>query len=301
MTQLSGWLMIAVIRMLGMIPLGQAQAIGRLLGRYLYARRTRAREVARVNLAAVYPDKTEPEREALLRTTLLHNGMAGAEMGTFWGRSNDELLGLVRQVHNVELFQAALADTRGLLVMAPHIGNWELLNTYVAAHCEIAIMYKPARNPVFSEWMKKRRENSGAVMVPTTPTGVRTLFKTLQKGGNAGFLPDQEPEERSGLLVPFMGMPALTARMPFELFQRTGARAIIAACIRRPDADGFDLHFMEPDARLYSEDAEVACTELNRCVERVVALAPEQYQWTYKRFKRQGEGKPNPYKAAGVP
>lgn len=293
--------MIAIIRLLGMIPLAQAQGIGRLLGRWLYARRTRAREVARVNLAAVYPHQSAAEREQLLRATLLHNGMAGAEMGTFWGRSNDELSGLVRKVHNAGLFQAALADSRGLLILAPHIGNWELLNTYIAAHCNIAIMFKPARNPVFSDWMKKRRENSGAMLVPTTPTGVRTLFKTLQKGGVAGFLPDQEPEERSGLLVPFMGMPALTPRMPFELFQRTGARAIVAACIRLPDAQGFELYFMEPDERLYSGDAEVACTELNRCVEQVVALAPEQYQWTYKRFKRQGAGKPNPYKAAGVP
>ncbi|MDO6749479.1 LpxL/LpxP family acyltransferase, partial [Gilvimarinus sp. 1_MG-2023] len=79
------------------------------------------------------------------------------------------------------------------------------------------------------------------------------------------------------------------------------ARALMAFALRRPDAEGFDVHFLEPDADIYSKDADVACTALNRSVEQVVAMAPEQYQWTYKRFKRQPDGAPSPYKAAGVP
>jgi Kdo2-lipid IVA lauroyltransferase/acyltransferase len=293
--------MIGLVRLLGLVPLSLAQAFGRALGRVLYARRTRAREVARVNLQLVYPHLEEDKREQLLQQTLLHNGMAGAEMGTFWGRDPGQLQAQVMNIHHPEVLEQALACDKGVLIMAPHIGNWELLNSYLARRCDITIMFKPAKNPVFSNWMHKRREASGARLVPTTATGVRALFKTLQKGGVAGFLPDQEPERRSGLIVPFMGVPTLTPRMPFELIQRTGAKAIMAACIRRPQADGFDLHFLEVDAQLYSADAEVACAALNRSVEQVVALAPEQYQWTYKRFKRQQEGTPSPYNVARVP
>lgn len=301
MERVAGYLMIALIRSLGLVPLWLAQRLGRVAGRLLWWRRTRSREVARVNLGLVYPQLPEAERNRLLKQTLLENGMAGAEMGTFWGRDVDSLNAQIRGIFNEELWLQARASGKGVLVLAPHIGNWEQLNSYLASHGNIAIMFKPAHNPVFSEWMKQRREATGAVLVPTTPTGVRTLFKTLQKGGVAGFLPDQEPERRSGVMVPFMGVTTLTPRMPFELLQRTGAVAIMAACIRRPQGDGFDLHFLEPDAQLYDADADSACAALNRSIEKVVALAPEQYQWTYKRFKRQPEGQRNPYKAAGVP
>nr|WP_281423891.1 lysophospholipid acyltransferase family protein [Oceanobacter mangrovi] len=292
---------IFLIRLLGLLPLQAAQAIGKLVGRRLYASRTRAREVARVNLAMTYPQLSESERENMLRETLLHNGMSGAEMGGFWGKGQQAALRYIKQVHNRELLDEALASGRGLLMMAPHQGNWELINYYLSDVLKLTVMFKPAKNPVFDQWMRNRRESSGAILVPTTPTGVRALFKTLQNGGVAGFLPDQEPELRSGVFAPFLGVPTLTPRMPFELLQRTKALALFAYTVRRPDADGFDLYFMQPDEAIYSDDAVTACAALNRSVEAVVAAAPAQYQWTYKRFKRQPEGMRNPYKAAKVP
>ncbi|MDP2607743.1 MULTISPECIES: lysophospholipid acyltransferase family protein [unclassified Oceanobacter] len=293
--------MIGLVRLLGLLPLGLTQRIGRGLGWLLWLRRTRSREVARVNLALTAPDMDTAERDQLLKKTLLHNGMTGAEMGVFWGKNTIDVLSLIRRVHNAKLLDDALADSRGVLILAPHIGNWEQLNTYLSNRCQITIMFKPAKNPQFDSWMRQRRQNTGATLVPTTAGGVRALFKTLQQGSVAGFLPDQEPERRSGVIVPFMGVPTLTPRMPHELLQRTGARALMAFALRRPDAEGFDVHFLEPDADIYSKDADVACTALNRSVEQVVAMAPEQYQWTYKRFKRQPDGAPSPYKAAGVP
>ena len=293
--------MIGLIRLMSLLPLSLAQGFGRLLGRMLWIHRTRAREVARVNLSMVYPDMPEQERDALLKSTLLHNGMAAAEMGMFWGRSAASSLSLIRQVHNEELLQQALEDDRGLLLLAPHIGNWELLNQYLAQRTDMTIMFKPAKNPVFDEWMKQRRELIGARLVPTTAGGVRSLFKALQRGQAVGFLPDQEPERRSGVMVPFMEVPTLTPRMPFELLQRTKARALMVFAVRLPNSEGFDIHLLEADEQIYSTDPMESSEGLNKSVEQVVATAPEQYQWTYKRFKRPPEGGRNPYKVAGVP
>lgn len=53
---------------------------------------------------------------------------------------------------------------------------------------------------------------------------------------------------------------------------------------------GFELVFAEPDAGIYSEDAITSLTAMNRSVEACVADAPAQYQWEYKRFKKQPEG-----------
>jgi KDO2-lipid IV(A) lauroyltransferase len=47
------------------------------------------------------------------------------------------------------------------------------------------------------------------------------------------------------------------------------------------------------------EDPVMAATALNQSVENVVRRIPEQYQWEYKRFRHQPEGRPNPYKENG--
>ena len=53
---------------------------------------------------------------------------------------------------------------------------------------------------------------------------------------------------------------------------------------RLPRGGGFRVHFLEAPPNIADENLDVACAALNRGVERCVALAFTQYQWTYKRF-----------------
>jgi len=47
--------------------------------------------------------------------------------------------------------------------------------------------------------------------------------------------------------------------------------------------------FKNVDERIYSPDMETSVTGLNATVESCVRDIPEQYQWSYKRFKRGSE------------
>jgi KDO2-lipid IV(A) lauroyltransferase len=53
---------------------------------------------------------------------------------------------------------------------------------------------------------------------------------------------------------------------------------------------GWELHFLPVSEDLYSEDIETSLAALNSGVEAIIALAPEQYQWEYKRFRDQPPG-----------
>ncbi len=301
MNNLLGYLMIAVVRLMGLASLATAQAVGRRIGGFLWLRRTRSREVARTNLTLCYPDKSAREINQMVHDTLLQNGMTGAEMGVMWGYEPEQLLGLIRNVHDGHLLDELAAADKGCLLMVPHLGNWEIISTYVASRCQVTAMYRPAKMKSFSDWMVKRREAVGANMVPTTGEGVKALFRLLKEGRVVGFLPDQEPKRNRGVFADFMGVPTLTPDLPHQLIQESGARVIYAFAQRLPDAQGFDLHFIPAEDGQYDPDPVVAATAMNKAIERCVATCPEQYQWTYKRFKRQPMGTPNPYKAAGVP
>jgi KDO2-lipid IV(A) lauroyltransferase len=53
---------------------------------------------------------------------------------------------------------------------------------------------------------------------------------------------------------------------------------------------GWELHFLPVGEDLYSEDIQTSLAALNRGVEAIAALAPEQYQWEYKRFRDRPPG-----------
>ncbi len=80
-------------------------------------------------------------------------------------------------------------------------------------------------------------------------------------------------------------MPAPTGLLLPRLARRSGAPVILAWALRRP-RDGFALRFRRLPP-LPEGDAEAAAA-LNRAVEEAVRQAPEQYQWGYRRFRREG-------------
>ncbi len=301
MRSLAGYLGIGLIKLIGLLPLRGAQNLGRLFGVLFGLYRSRFREVGRVNLTLCYPDKTEAERNALLAETLKQSSMTVAEMGAMWGSGAEELLSLVQTVHGEELFTQALENPRGLLILIPHIGNWELTNTYLSARSKPTIMYRPSKSPSFDAWMLKKRQAFGGKLVPTTRAGVEALFSTLEKNGTVWLLADQTPARPSGVFVPFMGVEALTVKLPAKLLQKTGALALFCFVERLPDAQGFDIHFIAADDGIYSDDLRTSTAAMNKGYERCIERCPAQYQWGYKRFKHVPEGQPNPYVEAKVP
>lgn len=301
MKSLLGYLAIGLIKLLGTIPFSTAQKIGAGIGWLALKRRTRAREVARLNLSMVYPDLPEQQRDQLLQQCLYEHGKTLAETGPLWGYDSKRGFGLIKKVHNEHLFDELVAGDHGGMLLAPHLGNWEIINNYVAQRCPITIMYRPAKIEVFNRWMVKSREQVGCQLVPTTREGIAGLFHALKNKHLVGFLPDQEPSRKSGVFAPFMGLETLTPKLPHELLLKTGARALYALTRRLPNAQGFELYFIQPDGALYSDDAVVSATSMNRSIAECIAMCPEQYQWTYKRFKCRPEAEPDPYLEADVP
>ncbi len=296
-----GYIAIALIKCFALLGLRQAQAIGRLIGRLIQMRRNRSREVARVNLALTYPELSADERQHMLTETLLQNGMTAAEMGPMWGYSPDKTLALVQDVFQQNLLDQALANERPLLILVPHLGNWEIMNHFLCQHTPLMAMYRPAKMASFNRWMKQRRSKTGLTLVPTRRHGIEQLFQQLHQGGAVAVLPDQEPKVQFGVHVPFMGVATLTPTLPYKLIQETGAQVIVGFAERLANGEGFDIHFMAPSQDIYSDDEIIATTAMNEVIERCVRLAPSQYQWTYKRFKRTADGSTNPYQLAKVP
>ena len=273
------------LRALGVLPLPLLYAIGTALGWPLWWRRhARERVHVEVNMRIARPDLGDAQHAALARECLVETGHAVTEMAAVWGRGARRALELVREVGGREHFDAALRSGRGLILAAPHLGCWELLNYWLCASTSIAILYAPPRNPAWEAMLVRARGDLAPEQVRAEGAGVRTLYKRLAAGGVVGILPDQQPKRGEGQFAPFFGLDANTMVLLPRIAQRTGATVLFAFAERLPRGAGFRIRILPAPAGIGDPDMRVACTALNRGVEACVNLAFPQYQWTYKRW-----------------
>ena len=258
----------------------------------------RTAKIVRRNLELAYPELLPGQRNTLAAGVLRTTARQALETLRFWTRPHARNLALIREMQGVELFDAAVAAGRGLIVAAPHYGSWELLNQWLAHRTPLAILYAPPDSDIGEAFLRRVRAAHGdagrVTQVRAEGPAIRGLFKLLQGGGVAGILPDQQPKAGDGEFAPFFGIPALTMTLLSRLAQRTGATVLLGYCERigeTPDGPAFALRFEAVP------DAADGVAALNAAVERVARRDPAQYQWTYKRWSIPAPGSPlgNPY------
>lgn len=264
-------------------------------------RRVGAREalVARRNLELAYPELPGDERARLQRAILRTTARQTMETLRLWTRPHARNLRMIRQTTGLDLFEAAVAANRGVIVAAPHHGNWELLNQWLAAHTPLAILYRPPDSALGEAFLRLARGDDAhrVTQVRAEAAGIRQLFKRLREGGVVGILPDQQPKRGDGAFAPFFGRPAYTMTLLPRLAERSGATVLFAWC-ERIGEQAFALRFEHAPAALASGDAALATEALNAAVEGIARRDAAQYQWTYKRYTLQPglDGRDNPYR-----
>lgn len=269
-------------------------------------RRIDAREsrVTRRNLELVYPELPAAERQRLHRDILHTTARQTLETLYLWTHppANNLQRHLVER-HGQALYDAALAAGKGVIVVAPHYGNWELLNQWLASRGPFAFVYAPPANTTGDAFLQRVRSGDNVRQVRAEGPAVRQLFKVLKDGGAVAILPDQQPKNGDGVFVPFFGLQALTMTLVNRLAERTGATVLFAWCERTGPNLQFALHVEPAPAEMADPDLQVAAGTLNAGIERIARRDPSQYQWTYKRYtlRPPGSGEKDPYATAKHP
>ena len=300
MTRFAAWLLYTLAAALGRLPWAWLRRLGDLVAWGWQRMGARESRVAGRNIEIAYPDLLPAQRTELQREVLRTTARQALETLRFWTRPHADNLALIREMHGVERFDAAVASGRGVIVAAPHYGNWELLNQWLASRTPLAILYRPPESAVGEAFLRRVRADDGdrVTQVRAEGAGIRQLFKLLKAGGVTGILPDQQPKAGDGEFAPFFGREALTMTLLNRLAERTGATVLFGYCERIGAGPEFALRFEPAPEAIAAPDAVAAATALNAAVERIARRDPAQYQWTYKRYtlRPPGSGETNPYR-----
>jgi len=274
------------------LPLSLAHCLGICIGWLMLKIPNKQRRNALVNIRLCYPKMDDQETLAFRRRSFLEYGKTYSEVAYLWVRPARKVLSLVREVSGGDLLHRD--DGRGVIVLSPHLGAWELAGLYLSVQGPTTTLYKP--QPGLDWLIREARARGGADLAPTDPQGIRKLMQALRRGEYVGILPDQEPKaNRGSLFAPFFGVPAFTMLLINRLARKTNARVIFLFAERLPRARGFRIHCMQAPPGIESEDEIAGATALNRGIEAAVNTCPEQYLWAYKRFRKRPQGMPRLY------
>ena len=284
-----------IFRLLSLFPLSVTYKLGSIIGWLAYALPNSLKRPLKTNIDLCFPDLSKAERAALCKKSFLEMCRTLTESGAVWTWNKDKLLGQVKNVSGSELLAPAFDKGKGVILAMPHLGSWEMMSLYCSQLYPTTSLYRPLRLDGLNPFIKSARERFGASLAPTNASGIRLLYKALEKNQLVAILPDQDPGNEGSVFAPFCGISASTMTLLPRLIHKTGATLIYGYAERLPDGKGYHIHFL-PDSRDYQHaDLQLAASQLNQGVETCVRKIPEQYQWAYKRFKTRPEGEPRLY------
>lgn len=296
MKTLLTYIAIVIIQLVAFLPLPVSRFLGASMGRLLWALNSSMAKVSRVNIQRCFPDYSPQQVDQLAKQSLIETGITLFEIGMCWVWPPAWALKRITKVTGEEHLHDALAKNEGIMIIAPHLGNWEILNHYFRQHTEMTVMYKAAKVPVFDDWMQRVRKRTGVFLVPADKQGVMALFDLLKNNKLIAVLPDQEPSRKSGVFAPFYAQTALTGKLIGDLAIKHPESPMLCCYAKRMADGNYEVVFKPAKEEVRNADPEASAIALNQSIEACVSDCPEQYQWSYKRFRIQPEGKSLLYK-----
>lgn len=279
-------MLLFLARSLSVLPLSWLQFLGRGIGRFVYAFPGRYRRRLRQNARqAGYGDA------AFARRAAAESGAMILEIPKVWWRTPQCLARTSSDEESV--VRDAVDQGRGVLYLTPHLGCFEITARHLTQYGPLTVMFRPSRSPLLDPIVESARDMHNLRAVPASRQGVREFVRALKRGEAVGMLPDQVPREGDGLWLPFFGRPALTMILAARLALQTGVAVILTAGERLPRGRGWRMHYLRLPEPLPPTTEALAAT-INQAMETLIRRFPEQYLWSYNRYKRPDDAPPHP-------
>lgn len=245
-------------------------------------------------IRACFPEFTPARVREVARESYRGLGRVAIESIILSRATREELLAAFADARGLDVLERAYAQGKGVILVAGHLGNWELSAAYIAARgLPIDAIAMHMANPLSDAFFRRTRERFG-MRVLFADESVRAIPKALKDGRAVGFLSDQSAKGLASTFVPFFGRPARTPRGAAVFALRNDLPMVFVAALRRPDGR-YTAHFEEvPLVRTGDKEADIDATVVrySQVLERLVREHPEQYFWQHRRWKGQPKDTP---------
>lgn len=291
---------------LGLLPRRAALAAANVAAMGGYHLLGGLRRVALANLEIAFPDMVPAERVRLAKGGFKNLGRILGEFSQFPKATPESLKEVIEfQVDPAVYseYQRLKSEGRGIIIVSPHLGNWEMLVFGWATYDgPMSYLARPLDNPLLEKLTADLRRKFGNRPINKT-NSVMTAARVLREEGLLGILADVNAHPKEGVFVPFFGIPACTSTGVALLAMRTNS-AILPMC---GAWDEEEQHYAAVHGKLiYAADTGDRRSDILQTtaaftaeVEKLIRRFPDQWLWIHKRWKTRPPGEPDLYRSKG--
>lgn len=281
------WFGLLVMRLVSLLPFRLVWCLGNMIGALLHLFPSKLKRIALTNVRLCFPELDASRQGDVVGSYFRMLGVSILSYGVGWWASPERLRRLVR-FHDRHHYDDAIAAGKSIILFTPHFLAIDICGLCLSSERPMITMYRESRNRLVDR-MLRRRARFGAVLFERR-SSLKALIRHVREKRPFYYLPDQDPGGAEGVFVPFFGVPAATVTAMSRIAKMTGA--VVIPCYNRilPGGRGFEVRFEAPLADYPSEDPEQDARRMNQELEKVVRRHPEQYLWSYRRFKTRPPG-----------
>ena len=288
---MASYLVIAAMRVVGLLPLRVVRALGWLLGMLLYGLVKSRRRVVLTNLRLCFPQWSEAHIQRVAKEHFVYFGKAWLDRAWLWHGTPAMTLKRLRITGAVHEIQG----DEPTVLFCPHFVGldacWIAFTQQMTR--QWTTLYTNQANPVMDAWILKSRQRYGNGRLFGRIDGVKTIVASMRAGEPFIILPDMNYGVHESVFVPFYGVSACTVPS-LPRFARLG-QAKVVPLVNRMTPQGYDVE-IHPHWENYPTKDPVADTALmNKRLEALIDTMPAQYYWVHKRFKSRPPGEPEVY------
>jgi len=282
---LQGLLVRGVFFAVRLLPFGVASSLGGALGRTVgpYLPVTK---IARANLKAAFPDKTDADYRHIIREMWDNLGRTAFEFPSIAQLSvydSDRF-----EVINPQYVDLLRDDDQCGLFFSAHMGNWETPSLAVAQRgLPIDLLYRKPDNPWMQSLFDERKPTKDCGLIPKGAKGARLALQSLKAKRHLAMLVDQKMND--GIAVPFFGRDAMTAPAIAQ-FALKNQCPVIPTRVERLKGARFRITFHAPldvpNTGNRQDDIKTIMTTINQLFEDWITERPGQWLWVHRRWPK---------------
>ena len=251
-----------------------------------------------LNMLICYPERSWRENRRAARRAMVQTARTLASYSHVWLRPETEALARVRTVHGYQDVSDAMHSERPVVILSLHQAAWEVPVLVIGQIAPAVIMYQPAEKNAVDPVVKHARERTGCQLVPADTRGVRVAMQALAHGGTFGILADHQPGGRSNPSANFFGYPVLVPGFVAKVIQRFKPDVFYVYATYLENDSRYDVHFDRADWAAGELDEAAILQHMMDGLEDIIRANPDDYNWTYNRFRRGADYQRNWYRKA---
>ena len=252
--------------------------IGRLVGPLF-----RSKKNILSNINKAMPELDKKNTELIIKRMWENYGRILSEYLFIKDFRNSKLENFI-EVEGQEILNKLKQSGEPVIFISGHFNNFELMAMQIEkSGINLAAIYRPLNNIFLNKIMEGiRKKYICKKQIKKGRKGTRELLEFFKKNYSIALMIDQRVSE--GIKSNFFNEPALTTTIPAQLVKKFGCK-VVPIYIERKNNFYFKMKINNPITYNKESTTEEITLDLNKWLEKMILLNPNQWIWSHDRWK----------------